>query len=112
MQRQIDLVTLIQLYCDALRKLLATTHFDSGDANFDITSDSDSDVAIDMGALAASVAAIQLFLIPGKAETAVSEAIGETNLLELLVGLPQGIKVREKHFLTCFDTYLTLPYLF
>lgn len=100
LQRQIDLVTLIQLYCDALRKLLATTHFDSGDANFDITSDSDSDVAIDMGALAASVAAIQLFLLPGKAETAVSEAIGETNLLELLVGLPQGIKVRGSTSIT------------
>lgn len=94
LQRQIDLVTLIQLYCDALQQLLATKHFDSGDANFDITSDSDSDVVIDMNALSASVAGVQLFLPPGNAGTAVSEAIGETNLLELLIGLPQSIKVR------------------
>lgn len=50
-------------------------------------------MAIDMAALASSVAAVQLFLTPGKEESAISEAIGETNLLELLIGLPQGIKV-------------------
>ncbi|KAL7731998.1 hypothetical protein ACLKA6_015762 [Drosophila palustris] len=91
-ERQIDLVTLIQHYCDALQQLLATKHFDSGDANFDITSDSDSDVAIDVNALATTVAGVQLFLPAGNAATAVGEAIGETNLLELLIGLPQSIK--------------------
>ncbi|XP_001983501.2 neurobeachin-like protein 1 isoform X2 [Drosophila grimshawi] len=92
-ERQIDLVTLIQLYCDALQLLLATKHFDSGVASFDITSDSDSDVAIDMNALSASVAAIQLFLPAiGNGASAVCEAISETNLLELLIGLPQSIK--------------------
>lgn len=51
-------------------------------------------MAIDMAALSVSVAAVQLFLSPAKGETAISEAIGETNLLELLIGLPQSIKVR------------------
>lgn len=102
-QRQIDLVTLIQLYCDALQQLLATTHFDSGAASFDITSDTDSDVAIDMGALSASVAAVQLFLAPGAATgaAAVSEAIGETNLLELLIGLPQVIQASIELLINC-----------
>lgn len=59
-------------------------------------------MAIDMGALASSVAAVQLFLTPGKEESAISEAIGETNLLELLIGLPQGIKVREMIILSCY----------
>ncbi|XP_015015894.2 neurobeachin-like protein 1 isoform X1 [Drosophila mojavensis] len=91
-ERQIDLVTLIQLYCDALQQLLATTHFASGAASFDITSDTDSDVAIDMTALSASVAAVQLFLNRDARGGDVSEAIGETNLLELLIGLPQSIR--------------------
>lgn len=93
LQRQIDLVTLIQLYCDALQQLLATTHFDSGAASFDITSDTDNDVAIDMTALSASVAAVQLFLNSNAHGGDVCEAIGETNLLELLIGLPQSIRV-------------------
>ncbi|XP_034109719.1 neurobeachin-like protein 1 isoform X1 [Drosophila albomicans] len=94
-ERQIDLVTLIQLYCDALQQLLATTLFDSDAASFDITSDSDSDATIDVNALASSVAAVQLFLSPNKGQrttAAVSEAIAETQLLELLIGLPQSIK--------------------
>ncbi|ALC44024.1 CG43367 [Drosophila busckii] len=91
-ERQIDLVTLIQLYCDALQQLLATKQFDSGAASFDITSDADNDMTIDMNALAASVAAVQLFLQNGSAKATVSEAIVETNLLELLTNLPESIK--------------------
>ncbi|XP_034121153.1 neurobeachin-like protein 1 isoform X2 [Drosophila guanche] len=87
-ERQIDLVTLVQLYCDALQELLATKHFDSGDINFDIASDADQDVAIDMAALSETVAAVKLFLNGGED---ISEAIGETNLLELLTNLPKSI---------------------
>ncbi|BFF98031.1 neurobeachin-like protein 1 [Drosophila madeirensis] len=87
-ERQIDLITLVQLYCDALQELLATKHFDSGDINFDIASDADQDVAIDMAALSDTVAAVKLFLNGGED---ISEAIGETNLLELLTNLPKSI---------------------
>lgn len=89
-QRQIDLVTLVQLYCDALQELLATKHFDSGDANFDIASEADQDVVIDMAALSCTVAAVKLFLT-GDADVS-SEAICDSNLMELLIGLPKVIK--------------------
>ncbi|KPU78624.1 uncharacterized protein Dana_GF10562, isoform B [Drosophila ananassae] len=88
-ERQIDLVTLVQLYCDALQELLATKHFESGDANFDIASDADQDVAIDMSALSSTVAAVKLFL--GR-DSAACEAIVETNLLEILTNLPKLIQ--------------------
>ncbi|XP_017126991.1 neurobeachin-like protein 1 isoform X3 [Drosophila elegans] len=88
-ERQIDLVTLVQLYCDALQELLATKHFDSGDANFDIASDADQDVAIDMAALSSSVAAVKLFVA---GDAGVSEAIADSNLLELLTSLPKRIR--------------------
>ncbi|XP_016965491.1 neurobeachin-like protein 1 isoform X2 [Drosophila biarmipes] len=88
-ERQIDLVTLVQLYCDALQELLATKHFDSGDANFDITSDADQDVAIDMAALSSTVAAVKFFVI---GDAGVSEAIADSSLLELLTSLPKLIK--------------------
>ncbi|XP_044313954.1 neurobeachin-like protein 1 isoform X2 [Drosophila rhopaloa] len=88
-ERQIDLVTLVQLYCDALQELLATKHFDSGDANFDIASDADQDVAIDMAALSSTVAAVKFFVA---GDAAVSEAIADSNLLELLTSLPKLIK--------------------
>ncbi|XP_044250350.1 neurobeachin-like protein 1 isoform X3 [Drosophila takahashii] len=89
-ERQIDLVTLVQLYCDALQELLATKHFDSGDANFDIASDADQDdVAIDMAALSTTVAAVKLFVT---GDEGVGEAIADSNLLELLTSLPKLIK--------------------
>nr|NP_647869.3 uncharacterized protein Dmel_CG43367, isoform D [Drosophila melanogaster]AAF47858.3 uncharacterized protein Dmel_CG43367, isoform D [Drosophila melanogaster] len=88
-ERQIDLVTLVQLYCDALQELLATKHFDSGDANFDITSDADQDVAIDMAALSSTVAAVKFFVT---GDAGVSEAVSDSNLLELLTNLPKLIK--------------------
>ncbi|XP_052847786.1 neurobeachin-like protein 1 isoform X3 [Drosophila gunungcola] len=88
-ERQIDLVTLVQLYCDALQELLATKHFDSGDANFDIASDADQDVAIDMAALSSSVAAVKFFVA---GDAGVSEAIADSNLLELLTSLPKLIR--------------------
>ncbi|EDW34755.1 GL12834 [Drosophila persimilis] len=87
-ERQIDLVTLVQLYCDALQELLATKHFESGDINFDIASEEDQDVVIDMAALSDTVAAVKLFLTGGED---ISESIGETNLLELLTNLPKII---------------------
>ncbi|XP_039488181.1 neurobeachin-like protein 1 isoform X4 [Drosophila santomea] len=88
-ERQIDLVTLVQLYCDALQELLTTKHFDSGDANFDITSDADQDVAIDMSALSSTVAAVKFFVT---GDAGVSEAVSDSNLLELLTNLPKLIK--------------------
>ncbi|XP_036671789.3 neurobeachin-like protein 1 isoform X2 [Drosophila suzukii] len=88
-ERQIDLVTLVQLYCDALQELLATKHFDSGDANFDIASDADQDVAIDMAALSSTVSAVKFFVT---GDAGVSEAIADSNLLELLTSLPKLIK--------------------
>ncbi|XP_017135675.1 neurobeachin-like protein 1 isoform X1 [Drosophila miranda] len=87
-ERQIDLVTLVQLYCDALQELLATKHFDSGDISFDIAIEEDQDVVIDMAALSDTVAAVKLFLTGGED---ISESIGETNLLELLTNLPKII---------------------
>ncbi|KQS43568.1 neurobeachin-like protein 1 isoform X1 [Drosophila erecta] len=88
-ERQIDLVILVQLYCDALQELLTTKHFDSGDANFDISSDADQDVAIDMSALSSTVAAVKFFVT---GDAAVSEAVLDSNLLELLINLPKLIK--------------------
>ncbi|XP_043650121.1 neurobeachin-like protein 1 isoform X1 [Drosophila teissieri] len=88
-ERQIDLVTLVQLYCDALQELLTTKHFESGDANFDITSDADQDVAIDMSALSSTVAAVKFFVT---GDAGVSEAVSDSNLMELLTNLPKLIK--------------------
>ncbi|XP_068150111.1 LOW QUALITY PROTEIN: neurobeachin-like protein 1 [Drosophila tropicalis] len=93
-ERQIDLVTLIELYCDALQKLLATKHFDSGDPNFDIASDEadDEDGTIDMSALSSTVTAVKLFLDGKSTVEAVNEAIAVTNLLEILTSLPKLIQ--------------------
>ncbi|XP_030380341.1 neurobeachin-like protein 1 isoform X2 [Scaptodrosophila lebanonensis] len=92
-ERQIDLVTLIQHYCDVLRKLLATTNFDSGVANFEIASDSEtSDVTIDMNALSATVGTMHIFLGDASNEAIVCDAINETSLLDLLVSIPKLIK--------------------
>ncbi|XP_067645671.1 neurobeachin-like protein 1 isoform X3 [Eurosta solidaginis] len=93
-ERQIDLVTLIQLYCDALQTLLTTDHFISSvSATFEIASDEESsDVIIDVNALTATVENVCLFLVDGVKAEIICEAIAETTLVDALINIPKHIK--------------------
>ncbi|XP_039966909.1 neurobeachin-like protein 1 isoform X2 [Bactrocera tryoni] len=92
-ERQIDLVTLIQLYCDALQTLLTTDHFLSGNSvAFEIASDDEaSDVIVDVNALAATVENVCLFLVDVVKAHVICEAISETALVDTLISIPKQI---------------------
>uniref|UniRef100_A0A0K8W1H1 Neurobeachin-like protein 1 n=1 Tax=Bactrocera latifrons TaxID=174628 RepID=A0A0K8W1H1_BACLA len=93
-ERQIDLVTLIQLYCDALQTLLTTDHFLSGNSvAFEIANDdAASDVIVDVNALAATVENVCLFLVDVVKAHVICEAISETALVDTLISIPKQIK--------------------
>ncbi|TMW42844.1 hypothetical protein DOY81_012078, partial [Sarcophaga bullata] len=94
-ERQIDLITLIKLYCDVLDELLKTDNF-HGDTvdNFDICSD-DSDSnnqTIDVNALDSTVDNISVFLSDVHSALFICEAIEETNLVDILISIPKYVK--------------------
>ncbi|XP_011184852.2 neurobeachin-like protein 1 isoform X2 [Zeugodacus cucurbitae] len=93
-ERQIDLVTLIQLYCDALQTLLTTDHFLNGNSvAFEIASDDEaSDAIVDVNALAATVENVCLFLADVVKAHIICEAISETALVDALISIPKQIK--------------------
>ncbi|XP_053953173.1 neurobeachin-like protein 1 isoform X1 [Anastrepha ludens] len=93
-ERQIDLVTLIQLYCDAIQALLNTDHFTSGNgAAFEIASDDEaSDMIVDVNALAVTVENVCLFLADGPKAQIICETIAETALVDTLISIPKQMK--------------------
>lgn len=94
-QRQIDLITLIKLYCDVLDELLKTDNFHNDTVdNFDICSD-DSDAnnqTIDVNALDSTVDNINVFLSDVHSALFICEAIEETNLVEILISIPKCVR--------------------
>ncbi|KAM7358806.1 neurobeachin-like protein 1 isoform 2-T3 [Cochliomyia hominivorax] len=98
-ERQIDLITLIKLYCDVLDKLLKTDMFvrTNGDT-FDIGPSSSSndndpnDQTIDVKALDSSVDNINIFLSDVYSSLYICEAIEETNLVDILISIPKYVK--------------------
>lgn len=95
LQRQIDLITLLKLYCDVLDDLLRTDNFHqtNGD-NFDISCD-DNDgpaEAIDVYALDSSVDNIGVFICEAPSSSFICEAIEETNLVDILISIPKSVR--------------------
>ncbi|KNC29634.1 hypothetical protein FF38_00632 [Lucilia cuprina] len=95
-ERQIDLVTLIKLYCDVLDELLKTEIFQRLTVDtFDIGSDDNDpnyDQTIDVNALDSSVDNISVFLADVQSSSYICEAIEETNLVDILISIPKYVK--------------------
>ncbi|XP_073843399.1 neurobeachin-like protein 1 isoform X2 [Musca autumnalis] len=97
-ERQIDLVTLIKLYCDVLEELLKTDNFQkNADATFNIAADDNdddpnNDQTIDVNALEASIDNINVFLCDASTSVNICEAIEDTNLVDILIAMPKSIK--------------------
>lgn len=94
-QRQIDLITLIKLYCDVLDELLKTDNFHQTAVDtFDIASDDNdtNDQTIDVNALETSVDNISIFLSDTTSSAHICEAIEETNLVDILIAIPKSVK--------------------
>ncbi|XP_075164730.1 neurobeachin-like protein 1 isoform X1 [Haematobia irritans] len=95
-ERQIDLITLIKLYCDVLDDLLKTNNFQqSAVDSFNITTednDSIESTVLDVNALEASVDNINVFLSDASTSLAICDAIEETNLVDILIAMPKSVK--------------------
>lgn len=96
LQRQIDLVTLIKLYCDVLDELLKTDNFLKNAVDtFNIApddNDPNNDQTIDVNALNSSVDNINVFLCDDASSSHVCEAIEDTNLVDILIAIPKSVK--------------------
>ncbi|KAL9909105.1 neurobeachin-like protein 1 isoform 2-T2 [Glossina fuscipes fuscipes] len=93
-ERQIDLVTLIKLYCDVLEQLMTTEHFRQTGDTFDISSDDvdANDLTIDVNALESTVDNVCVFLTDNTSASYICEAIEETSLMDVLISIPKKIK--------------------
>lgn len=94
LQRQIDLVTLIKLYCDVLEQLMTTEHFRQTGDSFDISSDDvdANDLTIDVNALESTVDNVCVFLTDNTSASYICEAIEETSLMDVLISIAKKIK--------------------
>ncbi|KFB43539.1 AGAP003395-PA-like protein [Anopheles sinensis] len=92
-QRQIDLLTIFQLYIGAIRDLLTTDHFlakGSPVASFELSHDDDN--YIDIGALGAAIASVQEFIPEHSNKLILCNALFEAKFLSHLVQIPEQVK--------------------
>uniref|UniRef100_A0A182N771 DUF4704 domain-containing protein n=1 Tax=Anopheles dirus TaxID=7168 RepID=A0A182N771_9DIPT len=92
-QRQIDLLTIFQLYIGAIRELLTTEHFlpkSSSIGNFELSHDDDN--YLDVGALCASVAVVREFIPDHANKLILCNALFEAKFLASLVQIPEQVK--------------------
>lgn len=94
-ERQIDLLTMCQLYLDVINTLLKTKQFLTKpfDEKFDIGSNEDS--CIDLNSLSAVIDNIECMLSEKQSRTQISYAIVETNFIDVLTNIPKQIKAWE-----------------
>lgn len=97
-ERQIDLITMCQLYLDVINTLLKTKQFLTKpfDEKFDIASNENG--CIDLNSLSAVIDNIECMLSEKQSRTQISYAIVEANFIEILANIPRQIKAWE------FDT--------
>ncbi|XP_055846151.1 neurobeachin-like protein 1 isoform X1 [Episyrphus balteatus] len=112
-ERQIELTTIIQLYCDVINQLLKTEQFKGETFDIAIEEDDDNDVnedlGVDVNALSDTIANIANFLSDCKNSKHICIAIIETNLLDLLIGIPNEIKSWNlNHTMISYNTIRTL----
>uniref|UniRef100_A0A182T6E4 Exportin-1/Importin-beta-like domain-containing protein n=1 Tax=Anopheles maculatus TaxID=74869 RepID=A0A182T6E4_9DIPT len=92
-QRQIDLLTIFQLYIGSVRDLLATEHFltkSSSIGSFELSHDDDN--YIDIGALCAAIAFIRDFIPDHANKLILCNALFEAKFLANLVQIPEQVK--------------------
>ena len=88
LQRQLDIGTLIQFYCDALNDLLASEHFQMPTNAFEICEEN-NDSTIDVNALQSTVDTVKTFAL----KSSNTDLYVESALLDVLLKIPQAIKV-------------------
>uniref|UniRef100_A0A182K234 DUF4704 domain-containing protein n=1 Tax=Anopheles christyi TaxID=43041 RepID=A0A182K234_9DIPT len=92
-QRQIDLLTIFQLYIGSIRDLLTTEHFltkSSSVGSFELSHDDDN--YIDVGALCAALAIIRDFIPDHANKLILCNALFEAKFLANLVQIPEQVK--------------------
>ncbi|XP_058062662.1 neurobeachin-like protein 1 isoform X2 [Anopheles bellator] len=92
-QRQIDLLTIFQLYIGSIRELLTTEHFLSkslSTESFEVSHENDN--YIDVGALCASIATIEEFVPEHANKLILCNALFEAKFLSNLVQIPEQTK--------------------
>ncbi|XP_040150983.1 neurobeachin-like protein 1 isoform X2 [Anopheles arabiensis] len=92
-QRQIDLLTIFQLYIGSIRDLLTTEHFlpkSSSVGSFELSHDDDN--YIDVSALCAAVAIIRDFIPDHANKLILCNALFEAKFLANLVQIPEQVK--------------------
>uniref|UniRef100_A0A182W0M1 DUF4704 domain-containing protein n=1 Tax=Anopheles minimus TaxID=112268 RepID=A0A182W0M1_9DIPT len=92
-QRQIDLLTIFQLYIGSIRDLLSTEHFltkCSSVGSFELSHDDDN--YIDVGALCSALAIIREFIPDHSNKLILCNALFEAKFLANLVQIPEQVK--------------------
>ncbi|XP_053679026.1 neurobeachin-like protein 1 [Anopheles nili] len=92
-QRQIDLLTIFQLYIGSIRDLLMTDHFMascSSAASFELSHDDDN--CLDIGAISAAIQTIQEFIPDHSNKLILCNALFEAKFLAQLVQIPEQVK--------------------
>lgn len=97
-ERQIDLLTMCQLYLDVINTLLKTKQFLTKpfDEKFEIASNENG--CVDLNSLSAVIDNIECMLSEKQSRIQISYAIVEANFIEVLANIPKKVKVWE------FDT--------
>lgn len=98
LQRQIELVTICQLYIEAVESLLRTNHFitKSMSEKFEIShddADDDAEDYIDPSALVTSVGIVRLLLSRPQCSRSICAALIEVHFIQTLCAIPKKIKV-------------------
>lgn len=106
--RQIEMLTILQLYLDAIRELLKTDRFTSArtfEASFEISQDSEDDDCVDVNALGSLIYNLADMLRDPESRGQISGTIYEANFIPLLIDIPKQIQI-WKIDLQNFDTTL------
>lgn len=109
--RQIDLLTIFQMYINAMEDLLKTDHFKTKvtSESFQIGEDDDnkSGSSIDVNALNAVIGNIMAFVTEQGNKNVVCIAILEAKFVPMLVTIPEAVKVSS-----CLKSGICIIYIF
>lgn len=106
--RQIEMLTILQLYLDAIRELLKTDCFTTSrtfESSFEISQESEDDDCIDVNALGSLILNLGDMLREPESRAQICGTILEANFIPLLIEIPKQIQ-SWKIDLQNFDTTL------
>lgn len=106
--RQIEMLTILQLYLDAIRELLKTDRFTTSrtfESSFEISQETDNDDCIDVNALGSLILNLGDMLCEPESRIQICGTILEANFIPLLIDIPNQIQ-SWKIDLQNFDTTL------